>query len=200
MNPQTQESKILQTFRDALASAYPARIVTRSLKDFAARPAAELKAGVYTILTVGQPGQDTFDQTLKMVVIGQLQLGEKASGEEIEDAELLMAREVKTLVQRQLRGPVMTIKGIDHSAQLETPYGWVSVSIECGPYDGTEPLTEDENIGNLTDFLTFRADIDVGRPHQAPAEHAKWAQDDPDYRTSQPDAQLRVDIPRSTLP
>lgn len=199
MNPQTPESVILATFKAALAAAYPARVVTRSLLDFARRPKAELQAGVYTIVTTGQPGEDIYEQKLKFVVVGQLQLAERAPGEEIEEAELVMAREVKTLVQRQMRGPLMRITGVDHSAQVEAPYGWVSLSIECGPYDGTEPLTADENMGNLSDFLSFRADIDVAQPHQVAAEHQKWAQDQPDYSTSQPDAQMGVDIPR-TLP
>lgn len=198
MNPQTPESKILSTFKLALASAYPLRTVTRSLKDFAERQPAQLKAGVLTIITKGQPGADIYEQMLDLIVVGQIELFENASGEEVEEAELAMAREVKTLVQRQLRGPLMRITRVDHSAQLEAPYGWVSLAIECGPYDGTEPLTVDESIGNLSDFLTFRADIDVGQPHQVAAEHEKWAQDAPDYTTSQPDAQLRVDIPRST--
>lgn len=197
MNLQTPETKILASFKAALAAAYPTRVVTRSLKDFTDRPKAELAAGVFTIVTVGQPGNDIYEQMLKLIVVGQLQLGEKDTGESVEDAELLMAREVKTLIQRQLRGPLMRVTGVDHSAQIEAPYGWVSLAIECGPYDATEPLTEDENIGNLTDFLTFRADLDIAQPHQNAGEHEKWAQDVPDYTTSQPDAQLGVEIPRS---
>lgn len=198
MNLQTPESKILSTFKAALAAAYPLRTVTRSLKDYAERQPAELKAGVFTIVTVGQPGADVYDQMLKFMVVGQVKLNENATGEAIEEAELIMAREVKTLIQRQLRGPLMRITGIDHSAQLETPYGWVSVAIECGPYDATEPLTVDEGMGNLTDFLSFRADLDIAQPHQSAAEHSKWAADTPDYTTSQPDAQMSVEIPRST--
>jgi hypothetical protein len=197
MNPQTPESKILTSFKAALASAYPLRTVTRSLKDYAERQPAELKAGVFTVITVKQPGGDVYEQMLDFMVVGQLQLSEQAAGEDIEEAELIMAREVKTLIQRQLTGPVMRITGIDHSAQLEVPYGWVSIAVECGPYDATEPLTEDEHIGHLTDFLTFRGDIDVSQPHQSAAEHQKWAADAPDYQTSKPDAQMSVTIPRS---
>ncbi|WP_025916144.1 hypothetical protein [Herminiimonas sp. CN] len=198
MNPQTPESKILSSFKAVLAAAYPLRIVTRSLKDFAERLPAELKAGVFTIVTVGQSGADVFDQTLIFKVVGQLQLNRNATGEDIEEAELIMAREIKTLIQRQLYGPLMRITDTDHSAQIEAPYGWVSVKVECGPYDATEPLTTDENIGHLTDFLTFQAGIDLAQPHQSAAEHSKWVADIPDYTTSQPDAQMRVEIPRST--
>lgn len=198
MNLQTPESKILSTFKTALAAAYPLRTVTRSLKDYADRTPAQLKAGVFTIVTVGQPGADVYDQMLKFMVVGQVQLAENAAGESIEEIELIMAREVKTLIQRQMRGPLMHITNIDHSAQLEVPYGWVSVAVECGPYDATEPLTVDETIGNLTDFLTFRADLDIAQPHQAPTEHEKWVADVPDYTTSNPDAQISVTIPRST--
>lgn len=197
MNPQTPEDVILGSFKDALANAYPARIVTRSLKDFADRKQQDLHAGVFTVLANGQPQGDIYEQILKFIVVGQIELNEKATGEEVERAELLMSREVKNLIQRRRTGPDMRVKGIDQSSQLEVPYGWVSLSIEAGPYDGTEPLTEDESLGHLADFLTFRADIDVGQPHQSADEHGKWAQDVPDYSNSQPDAQMVVDIPRS---
>jgi len=198
MNLLTPESKILSSLQVALAAAYPLRTVTRSLKDYAERQPAELKAGVFTIITGGQTGEDVYDQRLKLIVVGQVQLGEQAAGEDVEEAELIMAREVKTLIQRQMTGPLMRITNIDHSSQLEVPYGWVSLAVECGPYDATEPLTVDETIGNLTDFLTFRADLDIADPHQSDAEHQKWVQDAPDYSISQPDAQLSVTIPRST--
>ena len=40
--------------------------------------------------------------------------------------------------------------------------------------------------GDLADFKTFAADVDID-PHQAPAEHAKWLQEPPDYSTSAPE-------------
>jgi hypothetical protein len=198
MNPLTPEKKILESFKAAMASSYPARVVTRSLKDFADRKKQELEAGIYTIIADGLPAGEVYFQTMKFIVVGQIQLGEKALGEQVEDAELLMIREIRNLIQRQLRGPELQIKQVDQSAQLEVPYGWVSVHIEAGPYDATEPLTEDEKIGNLTDFLTFKVAIDIGKPHQSASEHAKWASDPPDHSTSKPDLQSETTLPRST--
>lgn len=193
MNLLTPEHVILKSFKDALAAAYPGRIATRSLKDFSERKKAELTAGVYTVIADGRPDGEVYFQKLNFIVVGQIQLDEKAEGEAVEDAELVMTREITNLIQRKRTGPEMTIVKVAQSAQLEVPYGWVSVHIQAGPYDATEPLTEDEVLGNLADFLTFRADIDIA-PHESAAEHNKWAQDVPDYSTSQPDAQIRVDL------
>ncbi|TCS35794.1 hypothetical protein EDC30_10993 [Paucimonas lemoignei] len=193
MNPLSPEQVILTSFKDAIAGAYPSRIATRSLKDFAERDHTELKAGIYTVIADGRPEGDVYFQSMNFIVVGQIQLGEKAEGEEVENAELEMAREITNLIQRKFTGPDMKITKVDQSAQLEVPYGWISMHIRVGPYDATEPLTADEVLGNLTDFLTVRADVDIA-PHESAAEHQKWAQDTPDYSTSQPDAQLRVNL------
>jgi hypothetical protein len=131
MNPQTPESKILQTFKDSLTRAYPHRVATRVLKDFADRETAQLKKGVFSVIAKEQTGGDVYESMLSFLVVGQCQLNEKASGEEIEEFELLMAREIKNLVQRQTQGPVIRIINIAHSNQVEAPYGWISAQLEC---------------------------------------------------------------------
>lgn len=184
MNLISAEDKILASFKTAMQMAYPHRVVTRSLLDFADRQPDELKAGVFTILANGLPEGDIYFQHMKFLVVGQIQLSEKATGEDVERAEMLLSRDIRNLVQRQLRGPSLHLGALEQSAQLEAPYGWVSVSITAGPYDATEPLTDDEGLGNLMDFLTFKADIDVGRPHQSAQEHKKWAQEPPITRSA----------------
>lgn len=198
MNLICPEEKILNSFALALAAAYPARVVDRSLLDFGERKKPDLAAGVFTVMADGQPGSDLYEQMMKIIVVGQIQLPEQSLGVDVERAEMVMARDIKMLLQRQLRGPDMRIKGIEQSSQLEVPYGWVSLAIEVGPYDATEPLTEDEHVGNLADFLSFKADVDISRPHQSPTEHAKWVQEPPDYSTSKPDMQMQSALPRTT--
>jgi hypothetical protein len=197
MNPLSPEQVILTSFNVALQAAYPARKVTRSLKDFADRKREDIVAGVYTIVSDGLPSGDVYMQMMKFIVVCQIKLDEKATGEEVENIELAMMREVRNLIQRKLQGPDMKVTRADQSAQLEVPYAWVSLHVECGPYDATEPLTVDETVGNLADFLTFKADIDVTDSHRSAEEHHKWVAEPPNYSTSQPDAQMRVDIPRS---
>lgn len=199
MNPQTPESKILQTFKDSLARAYPHRVATRVLKDFADRETAQLKKGVFSVIAKEQTGGDVYESMLSFLVVGQCQLNEKSSGEDIEEFELTMAREIKNLVQRQTQGPVIRITNIAHSNQVEAPYGWISAQLECGPYDATEPLTTDEVLGHLTDFLTFHSDIDLSNPHNTNQEHQMWLQEPPVHSVGEPDAELRVDIPRSPV-
>lgn len=198
MNAVGHEELILESFKNALAAAYPDRIVTRSLKDFSDRKTADLKKGIFTILSKGLPTGDSTFQTMSMLVVGQIELDEKSEGVEVERAENLMGRQVRVLMQRQLRGPDMQFKSMDQSSQLEAPYGWMSMMIEIGPYDATEELTEDETIFHLAEFLTFQASIDISQPHQSGTEHVKWLKEPPDHSTSKPDLQSKTDLPRNT--
>jgi hypothetical protein len=61
------------------------------LKDFADRETAQLKKGVFSVIAKEQTGGDVYESMLSFLVVGQCQLNEKASGEEIEEFELLMA-------------------------------------------------------------------------------------------------------------
>ncbi|MBF8179656.1 hypothetical protein [Herminiimonas contaminans] len=198
MNTVGHEEVILESFKTALAAAYPDRIVTRSLKDFSDRSVADLKKGVFTVLAKGLPTGDSTFQTMSMLVVGQIELPEKSEGVDVERAESLMGRQVRVLLQRQLRGPDMQIKSMDQSSQLEVPYGWVSMMLEVGPYDATEELTEDEAIYKLAEFLTFDAAIDIGQPHQSADEHRKWLKEPPDFSSSKPDLQSKTDLPRNS--
>ena len=194
MSNVSPEDSLLNSFAVSLANAWPDRLVTRALKDFADRKPADLKKGIFTVIADGLPAGDPEFQFMKFLVVGQIAVGEKDDGFAIEKAELSMHHQVRTFIQRMLRGPELKIGPVEQSAQLELPHGWISIAITAGPYDATEPLTEDYPLAGLTDFLRFRGDIDIGRPHQSGEVQRQWLEEPPNYLNGAPDAQLDTDL------
>lgn len=128
----------MELIKTTLAAKYPQRQVTRSLKDFADRPAAQLKAGVYTVLSEGEgdyPNYNGLEANYgvhRIAIIGQIQVAETAESVEIENAELSMIEEIKNFTRTL---PVtlcsLAMQRFEQSRQLEHPYGWVAVSLEA---------------------------------------------------------------------
>ncbi|MFX5809027.1 hypothetical protein ABTE39_20190, partial [Acinetobacter baumannii] len=79
---------LLDSFAVSLANAWPDRLVTRALKDFADRKPADLKKGIFTVIADGLPAGDPEFQFMKFLVVGQIAVGEKEGGSAIEKAEL----------------------------------------------------------------------------------------------------------------
>lgn len=120
-----------------LGTRYPARIVSRSLKDFADQKEADLLAGIYTLISLGEGGYANYngreaeDGKQRMKLVGQILLSEDADSSAIEDAEFAMVEEIKVFV-RDLPAALCTLvmKGYSQSGQLEAPYGWISIDLE----------------------------------------------------------------------
>ena len=55
-------------------------------------------------------------------------------------------------------------------------------------------LASDWDIGELADFKTFHADIDIA-PMAGEVEYQSWLQTPPNFDNSRPDAQLHVSLP-----
>jgi hypothetical protein len=128
----------LELVRGELASFLPHRVVTRDLKDFADRPEKELRCGVFTIVASGEDslqnyrgGEASFGR-MRIVVVGQIHLGERTTGSQVEDAELALVEELKRFTRLAL------VEGIDsfiinnwqQSGQIEVPYGWILAEME----------------------------------------------------------------------
>ncbi|MDP3425487.1 MAG: hypothetical protein Q8S32_17235 [Burkholderiaceae bacterium] len=127
----------MAALQSALADAMPARVVTRKLQDFADRPKADIAAGVFTLISKGERGyqnyngREAMDGRHSMLLVGQVELGEDADGEAVEDAEFAMIEEVKGFV-RALPASLcsLTMTGFQQSGQLDAPYGWVAITLE----------------------------------------------------------------------
>jgi hypothetical protein len=123
--------------------AAPGRIVTRTLRDFADRTEAELRQGVLTVISRGQPTVDPHNEHVDLLIVGQALVDETADGAAREEIELLMAQEIKDFADN-LYGCNADVGPITQSAQLEAPYQWVSTKLALWPFDlssatGTEP-------------------------------------------------------------
>jgi hypothetical protein len=130
----------MDLIRSSFAAARPARVVTREYKDRNLLSAADLAAGTYAIMSRGEggyanlPERKAMDGTHRILVAGQFQLAETATGKAIEDAEFVMVEEWKTFV-RALPAGMCRLEMIrwDQSAQIEHPYGWVAIALEYIP-------------------------------------------------------------------
>lgn len=120
-----------------MASAMPARVVTRDHKDFGERAEADLLAGVVTIVGLGEkdysqwPGRETQLGTLPILIVGQLKVAEDSAPHLVEDAEDTLAEQIKAFCAAPPAGlGSMKMTGFRQSGQLEAPYGWISVDVE----------------------------------------------------------------------
>ena len=120
-----------------LAAHCPARVVTRRLLDFTARPRSELLAGVFTLVSAGEGGyanyngREAMDGRHEILLVGQVEVAPTAQPEDTEEAEFAMVEEVKAFV-RSLPPALcsLTMKGFSQSRQMEHPYGWMVVDME----------------------------------------------------------------------
>src|SRR3990167_426890 len=117
-----------------LAAALPLRIVTRDLLDFGQRTNTELTAGIYTLVSNGEGGyenlngREAMDGTQRILLVGQVQLGEDVVPSAIEDAELAMVDEIKAFLRARPSTIVqLYMTGFRQSKQMDAPFGWVSI-------------------------------------------------------------------------
>lgn len=124
----------------ALAARVPDRVVTRELKDAADRTPEDLAAGVYTLISKSEAeypnlrGREGMDGRHGIVLIGHIELPERSTPAEVEDAEFVLIDEVKGFLQN-LPASLCRINlvRIQQSAQTEHPYGWIAVELEYVP-------------------------------------------------------------------
>lgn len=133
----SQLSERMELITSTLAERFPARLVTRSLKDFSLRQPAELRRGIYTVISLGEGdyqnllSRAAMDGRSRMLLVGQLQLAESAEPEAIEDAEGEMIDEIKDFA-RHLPAPLacLEVKNFRQSGQTDHPYGWIAADLE----------------------------------------------------------------------
>lgn len=127
----------MAALQSALATALPARVVVRDLKDFADRAKADIAKGVFTLISKGEGGyrnyngREAMDGRHRILLVGQIELAETAAPSAVEDAELAMVEDVKGFVRALPSGLCgLTMGGFTQSGQLEVPYGWVAIDLE----------------------------------------------------------------------
>ena len=132
----------LEAIKVALAARYMARVVTRDLKGFAEHKDADLKKGVYSIVSIGERNFKIAPRISMgwgkhgMLLVGQIRLDEKTkpNPSDVEEAELLMRDEVKAFLEN-LTPELAPLICTDwrQGAESEHPDGWVSFDLEFKP-------------------------------------------------------------------
>lgn len=127
--------------KTTLAAKFPARVVTRDFLDFAQRSDADLAAGVYTIISLGESGFANFVGreaqlgTRNVMILAQIRVAENAAPSAAEDAEGTLIDEIKDLCNDVLPAGIDSLLLVSYkqSGQLEHPNAWVAFEMEVGP-------------------------------------------------------------------
>lgn len=130
----------MTAIRAALKTAMPDRLHQTSYKrDFDEFETHELKAGVVVLVSGGetnfshQVGMEAREGTLSIALVIQFQVEGDDDGEMVEEQELTISEEIKTFVRAGVPGIDLTLDSLLHSAQQETPYGYVVAQLNAGP-------------------------------------------------------------------
>lgn len=134
---------LLDAIAERLREINPARVVTRNWKPFQNRRREDLVAGVWTVRTSGitrypyevSDGQFDTDSLratengrMRIVIVGQLQLANAATGEDIDAAEFGLIHELEQLADAAIETEgleALLLKDVAMSQQVEAPFAWV---------------------------------------------------------------------------
>jgi hypothetical protein len=130
----------MDIIKNSLAAMYPARVVSRDVRDPAMIDRADLLKGVYTI--VGMPesdytnvnGYEAMDGRQQFLILGDLVLTDNQGGSKVEDAEGTMIDEIKAWVRSRPESLcLVNLKRVVPSGQTANPYGWIVCELEYQP-------------------------------------------------------------------
>ena len=137
----TTEAKVA-LIRTALQGAFPNRLVTRSAVDFAQRAAADRKRGVITLASnfIGDlRAPNAFFEVagrLRLGLLYEVELSEKADGEAVERAEWAFLEELRAFIRSPGDGLCpLAILSAEFSKQAVVPTGWLFADLEFSELD-----------------------------------------------------------------
>ena len=139
MKPIEHMGERLTAVAELLTAQLSTRHIKRALKYFADQDDAELLAGILTIVSAGegdyknQRGMVGKEGAGKILLIGHIKVPESDNSQDIEDAEIKFIEEVKPALRVDVPGLSFSLEGVEHSRQLEHPYGWFVATIKVGP-------------------------------------------------------------------
>lgn len=129
----------LDAMEQLLINQMPGRNIKRTLVHYADQDATEILEGIITIVNaseggyINQPGMVAKEGTTKVLLIAHIKVPESDNSKETEDAELLLAKELKAAIRVGVPGIGFALERIEHSRQLEHPYGWFVAFLDAGP-------------------------------------------------------------------
>jgi hypothetical protein len=133
----------LAAFRAAIVAAgspLAARVHKPNLMHYTAHSEAELTQGVIISVSAGEgnyhqasEGMIAKEGTHRVLLIGHCRVAETATPSAIEALEINMIEEVKAFLRLPIPGMSLNLESVEHSRQLELPYGWFVAFIELLP-------------------------------------------------------------------
>lgn len=130
----------MDAIAQSLSGALSTRIIKRSLLPYTDHSAQEIAAGVVTVISAGEGnynkglGLVARDGHQSVLLIGHLKLAEGEPGQAIEAAELDLIEEIKAWVRAPgIEGLSLRLDHVQHSRQLDNPFGWIVAALEAGP-------------------------------------------------------------------
>ena len=135
-------NKIAELLKTNLQAALPDRVVTRNAVDPAARDAKDLCKGIYTIVVVAMDGLDAMRDyadltgTLRLLIAGDIKLDDNANGEDVEQAEFALFRDLFDFVKAPgAELCQLNIVRAQLSGQTQAPYGWILAEVTHSELD-----------------------------------------------------------------
>ncbi|WP_120510959.1 hypothetical protein [Photobacterium salinisoli] len=125
---------ILTAITEGFAQRYPHRKTTRNWQDRSAYNNRDLEPGLLTVIYTGEIPNDVYDTYIKILVIGRVYCGAKATALETEQAELAFLQEWREFCTSSAFGNI-SILSVNSSQQQEKPDGWFLAECRSGPYD-----------------------------------------------------------------
>lgn len=130
----------MELMRTSLATKYPARVVTRDLKDPSMISREDMLKGVYTILPLGERDYTNGAQYIaqdgrqRILLLGDFVIADNQGGSKIDAVEFTMMEEIKAWVRALPDALCMlALLGMSQSGQTANPYGWIAAELEYRP-------------------------------------------------------------------
>ncbi len=131
---------------DAVAASLTAALTTRHvkrswLKNYDEHTPQELADGVVMLISAGEgqykdgPGMTALEGQHRMILVCHLKVSETSQPQDVEAAELDLIEEIKAWARVGVAGVGLSVVRVEHSRQLEHPYGWAVVYLDAGPPD-----------------------------------------------------------------
>lgn len=134
----TDPNAVMEAMKASLATAMPTRHVQRDLVDPAKEKLANLSAGVICVVSAGGGqfgnwnGREGDLGTMKVSLVGFLQVDAKSDPSTVEIAELALLAELLSWCQQAKAEPLDEVFPLEYrqSQQLSHPLGWLALDLE----------------------------------------------------------------------
>lgn len=130
----------MDAIETSLIVALPTRVVKRSFfRHFSEHEEADIEKGVVMLISSGEKdykrgrGMIAKEGTHTFLLIGHVKVDVDSEPQAAEAAELDLIEELKAFARLPLPGISLYLQQVQHSRQLEHPYGWVVAYLEAGP-------------------------------------------------------------------